>query len=61
VTIRIRSDRADELHLHGYDLRARIAADQPAELSFAADESGRFAFELHGSHREIAVLEVTPE
>ena len=61
VTIRIRSDRADELHLHGYDLHARINANEPAELKFTADKSGRFEYELHGSHRELGALEVRPE
>jgi len=61
VTIRIRSDRADELHLHGYDLHARIGANEPAELEFKADKSGRFEYELHGSHRELGALEVRPE
>ena len=61
VTIRIRSDRADELHLHGYDLRVRFDANQPAELRFTADKSGRFEYELHGSHRDLGALEVRPE
>jgi hypothetical protein len=60
VTIRIRSDRADELHLHGYDLHARIDADEPAELEFEADKSGRFEYELHRSHLELGALEVRP-
>jgi hypothetical protein len=61
VTLRIRSDRADELHLHGYDLHARIDADEPAELTFTADKSGRFEYELHDSHLELGALEVRPE
>jgi hypothetical protein len=61
VTIRIRADRTDELHLHGYDLSARIDAGTPAELTFTATRSGRFDLELHGAHREIAALEVVPE
>jgi hypothetical protein len=61
VTLRIHSDRADELHLHGYDLHARIDAGGTAELSFTASRSGRFAYELHGSHRELGAVEVSPE
>ena len=61
VTIRIRSDRADELHLHGYDLHARLSADEPVELKFTAERTGRFEYELHGSHRELGALEVRPE
>ena len=61
VTLRIRSDRTDELHLHGYDLHARIDAGEPADLTFTADKSGRFEYELHGSHLELGALEVRPE
>ena len=61
VTIRIRSDRVDDLHLHGYDLHARIDPDAPAELTFTADKTGRFEFELHQSHVELGALEVRPD
>jgi hypothetical protein len=61
VTIRIRSDRADEWHLHGYDLHARIDPNEPAELKFTADKSGRFGYELHGAHLDLGALEVRPE
>jgi len=61
VRIRIRSDRADELHLHGYDLELRIDANKPAELEFTADMTGRFEYELHRSHLELGALEVRPE
>jgi len=61
VTLRIRSDRADELHLHGYDLHARIDPGAPAELTFTTDKTGRFEFELHHSHVVLGALEVRPE
>jgi hypothetical protein len=61
VTIRIRSDRTDELHLHGYDLHARVDAGEPAELTFEADRTGRFEYELRHSQLELGVLEVRPE
>lgn len=61
VTLRIRSDRADELHLHGYDLHVRIAAGTPAELRFTADKTGRFEYELHHAHLDLGAIEVRPE
>ena len=61
VVIRIRSDRADQLHLHGYDLERRIDPDEPAELRFVALRTGRFPYELHRSNVELGVLEVRPE
>ena len=60
VAIRIRSDRADELHLHGYDLKLRIEPNEPAELDFVADKSGRFEYELHRADVALGVLEVAP-
>ena len=61
VTIRIHSDRADEVHLHGYDLHARIAPGEAAELKFTADKTGRFEYELHHSHVDLGALEVRPD
>lgn len=60
VTLRIRSDEPDELHLHGYDLTLKLPRDTVADLSFVADRSGRFEYELHNSHLLLGVLEVLP-
>lgn len=61
ITLRITSDQADELHLHGYDLHLHLHAGVPAELSFTADRSGRFEYELHKSGLHLGVLEVQPQ
>jgi hypothetical protein len=60
VTINIKSDSADELHLHGYDLHAHIAPDQTAILQFTANHTGRFGMELHKARTELGALEVYP-
>lgn len=60
VTLRVRSDAADELHVHGYDLGAPLPAGETVALSFVAGTAGRFEVELHKSHREIGALEVQP-
>lgn len=60
VTLRITSDRADELHLHGYDRHLHLPANEPAELSFKAVHSGRFEYELHHANRTLGTLEVQP-
>lgn len=60
VTIRIQSDRSDELHVHGYDLSLRLAPGLPSTLTFLADRTGRFALELHESQLEVGALEVMP-
>ena len=60
VSIRVRSDVADELHLHGYELSAPLPAGEEVALTFIAGKAGRFEVELHHSHRELGALEVQP-
>jgi hypothetical protein len=60
VTLRVRSDTADELHVHGYELSAPLPAAEWVALTFVAARAGRFEIELHGAHRELGALEVQP-
>ena len=60
VLLRVRSDVADELHVHGYDLGAPLPAGEAVTLAFMAARSGRFEVELHGAHRQLGALEVQP-
>ena len=60
VRLSIDSDVADELHVHGYDLKLKLNGGEPATLEFAAARSGRFELELHRRHAEIGALEVYP-
>jgi FtsP/CotA-like multicopper oxidase with cupredoxin domain len=60
VTLRVTSDSNDELHVHGYDLHLNLIAGQPAQLSFTADHSGRFEYELHHAHTDLGAFEVYP-
>ena len=60
VTLHIDSNANDELHLHGYDLKVRIKAGEPATLEFAATRTGRFELELHNRHTQLGALEVYP-
>ncbi len=60
VTIKITSDIEEELHLHGYDKSVDLSPNQEATLSFVADASGRFPYELEKSKTEIGALEVQP-
>ena len=61
VILRITSDRADQLHLHGYDLELALKAGEAAELRFTASRSGRFEYELHKAHADLGALEVQPK
>lgn len=60
VRFRVRSDVADEVHVHGYDVEEEIPAGGTASLSFPADIEGIFEVELHESEAQIAELRVNP-
>lgn len=58
VTIVVRSDTADELHLHGYDVSKPIAAGGVARLTFTASLQGRFELELEDRGIQLADITV---
>lgn len=68
VRLRIASERAGEVHVHGYRMDARVAPGATAELAFTAHATGRYRVEWHdaaersASHHgpPLAVLEVHP-
>ena len=61
LRLRVESNRADELHLHGYDIEVPLQAGAAAELRLPLSLSGRFEIELHHAHGTLAVLEVQPK
>ncbi|HYM64236.1 MAG TPA: hypothetical protein VES61_06110 [Gaiellaceae bacterium] len=60
VVLVIRSDVADEVHLHGYDVKRDVTPGAPAHLAFRATIAGRFEVELEGRGLLLADLEVRP-
>ena len=58
VTLSVTSDVADELHVHGYDLAAKLVPGTPAELTFAATLTGVFEVELHEAGTVLLTLQV---
>ena len=68
VKLRWTSDRPLVLHLHGYDIEKRVAANAVTELAFTANATGRFSIEIHAqstggaAHEDapLAVIEVYP-
>jgi hypothetical protein len=60
VRLRVRSDTADEIHIHGYDLAKDVAAGGQVRFSFPASIEGRFEIELEHAGVQIATLEVAP-
>ncbi|MFB9606064.1 hypothetical protein ACFFTQ_24140 [Streptomyces roseofulvus] len=49
ITLRVTSDRADTVHVHGYDREAVLAPGAPATLDLTADRTGLFEVETHES------------
>lgn len=60
VVLVVRSDVADRVHLHGYDLIADVAPGAPARIRFTADVPGRFELEFEERHVHLADLTVRP-
>jgi len=62
ATIRfvVRSDVADEVHFHGYDIAKDVPAGGSARFSVPATIDGRFEVELEQRATEIAEIEVVP-
>lgn len=58
VVLVVRSDTADEIHLHGYDVSREIAAGGQARIAFVAKIPGRFEVELEQSGTQLAELTV---
>jgi hypothetical protein len=60
VVLVVKSDVADEVHLHGYDVMRDIAAGGTARIAFKAALPGRFEVELEQRGVQIADLTVEP-
>jgi hypothetical protein len=60
VRLVVRSDVADHVHVHGYDLFEDVAPGMPARFSFPASTVGGFEVELEERHLLLAVLRVQP-
>ncbi len=60
LSVEVNSDTADEIHVHGYDLRAGVGPERRGRIRFHADVPGIFEVELEGSGLLLFRLEVTP-
>jgi hypothetical protein len=60
VVLVVRSDVADHVHLHGYDVMRDVAPGKPARLPFRATIPGRFEVELEDRGVQIADITVSP-
>jgi FtsP/CotA-like multicopper oxidase with cupredoxin domain len=60
VDITVKSDTADEIHIHGYDFHKEVAKGGSVHFRFPAKIDGRFVVELENAGRQIASLQVEP-
>jgi heme/copper-type cytochrome/quinol oxidase subunit 2 len=61
VAFRVRSDSAEEVHVHGYDLKKDLQPGKTATMTFKASITGIFEIEFEGSAEQIAELRVDPK
>jgi len=60
VVLVVKSDVADEIHLHGYDKKTDVTPGATARLPFTASIPGRFEAELESRGIQIADITVNP-
>lgn len=60
IRLVVTADVTDEVHLHGYDLKAALAPGTAGVIDFVADIPGIFEIELEDAGSLIGELEVSP-
>ena len=58
VVLRVTSDVAEEIHVHGYDVVVDLQPGVPAEATFTADKPGSWEVELHDAGRPLFQMRV---
>jgi hypothetical protein len=60
VRFSVRSDMADDVHVHGFDIEKRVPARGTVRFRFVANIEGVFEIELHHSGIQIGELRIKP-
>ena len=60
VRFTVTADKADEIHVHGYDVHKDVPAHGSVSFDFPARIDGIFVIELEGPGVQIASLKVSP-
>jgi len=60
VDLTVKSDTADEVHIHGYDLHKDVEKGGSVHFSFPATIDGEFEIELEEAKQQLASLRVEP-
>ena len=60
VDLTVKSDTADEVHFHGYDVHKDVAKGGSVHFSFPASIEGKFIVELEDHKQTLANVTVAP-
>lgn len=60
VDLTVKSDTADEIHIHGYDFHKEVTKGGSVHFTFPAKIDGKFVIELEKASQQIASLQVEP-
>jgi heme/copper-type cytochrome/quinol oxidase subunit 2 len=60
IVLVVRADVSDEVHVHGYDLKADVSPGNPATIRFTADLVGVYEVELESVFKLLFRLKVNP-
>jgi hypothetical protein len=60
IRFEVKSDIAEEVHVHGYDLMQDVPAGGTVSFDFPAEIEGIFEAELEGRKEQIAEITVNP-
>ncbi|MCW2985672.1 MAG: hypothetical protein JWR63_3242 [Conexibacter sp.] len=60
IRFTVKSDTADEIHFHGYDVHKDVKAGGSVTFAVPGKIEGRFVVELEGHKTQIADVEVDP-
>lgn len=59
LTIRVTGDTADDVHVHGYDIKQALTPGRRAEITFTADIPGVYEVELEESGLVLVHLQIS--
>jgi hypothetical protein len=58
IRLLVTSDKADEVHVHGYNIERPLPAGKQTTIEFVANQVGLFEIETHVSGLQLVQLEV---
>jgi hypothetical protein len=60
IDLTVKSDTADEVHFHGYDVHKDVAKNGSVQFRFPATIDGQFIVELENAKQTLANVKVEP-